>query len=111
MHDHCGSLRYPRRALDVDLSFPIVAFQQVSATVEWTQNLGDYPVLHFEDRRDEFLRRPFRPWFLTGSGREQQSVFPLDQRSVRAQQRRRPDFSGDLWEAFGRDYEGTGAEK
>jgi hypothetical protein len=27
-------------------------------------------VLHFEDRRDEFLRGPFGPWSLTGSGRE-----------------------------------------
>src|SRR6202158_4275046 len=28
-------------------------------------------VLHFEDRRDEILRGPFRPGSLTGSGREQ----------------------------------------
>jgi hypothetical protein len=26
--------------------------------------------LHFENRRDEFLRRPFGPWSLTDSGRE-----------------------------------------
>jgi hypothetical protein len=25
--------------------------------------------LHFEDRRDEFLRGPFGPWSLTGSGK------------------------------------------
>jgi len=37
-------------------------------------------VLHFEDRGDEFLRGPLRPCSLTGLGREQQSVFPLDQR-------------------------------
>src|SRR5450759_5516196 len=43
--------------------------------------------LYFEDRRDEFLRGPFRPWSLTGSGREQQSIFPLDQRPVKTQQR------------------------
>src|SRR5450755_2747399 len=27
-------------------------------------------VLHFQDRRDEFLRGPFGPWSLTVSGRE-----------------------------------------
>src|SRR5450631_1047411 len=42
-------------------------------------------VLHFEDRRDEFLRGPFRPGSLTDSGREQPSVFPLDQRPVKTQ--------------------------
>jgi hypothetical protein len=34
-------------------------------------------VLHFEDRCDEFLRGPFRPWSLTGSGREEQSYLRL----------------------------------
>jgi hypothetical protein len=48
-------------------------------------------VLHFEDRCDEFLRGPCRPWSLTDSGCEQQSVFPLDQCPVKTQQRRRPD--------------------
>ena len=43
-------------------------------------------MLHFEDRRDEILRGPFRPWSLTAPGREQHSAFPLDQRPVKAQQ-------------------------
>jgi len=68
-------------------------------------------VLHFEDRCDEFLRGPFRPWSLTGSGREQQSVFPLDQRPMKAQQRRGLNSNGDLWEAVGSDQEGTDAEQ
>ena len=55
--------------------------------------------------------RPFRPWSLTGSGREQQSVFPLDQRPMKAQQRRRSDSDRNLWEAFGRHQEGTDAEQ
>jgi hypothetical protein len=68
-------------------------------------------VLHFEDRRDEILRGPFRSWSLTGSGREQQSVFPLDQRSVKTQQRRWPDSNRNLWEAVRSDQEGTDAEE
>jgi len=68
-------------------------------------------VLHFEDRRDEILRGPFGPWSLTGSGREQQSIFPLDQRPVKAQQRRGLNSNGNLWEAVGSDQEGTDAEK
>jgi hypothetical protein len=52
--------------------------------------------LRFKDRRDEFLRGPFGPWSLTGSGREQRSVFPLDQRPVKEQQRRRPDSNCNL---------------
>jgi hypothetical protein len=67
--------------------------------------------LHFEDRRDEFLRGPFGPWSLSGSGREQESVFPLDQRPVKAQQRRRPDSNCNLREAIGSDPEGTDAEQ
>ena len=54
---------------------------------------------------------PFRPWSLTGSGREYESVFPLDQRSVKAQQRRWPDSNRNLREAIGGDPEGTGAEQ
>jgi hypothetical protein len=68
-------------------------------------------VLHFEDCRDEFLRGPFRSWSLTGSGREQQSIFPLDQRPVKAQQHRRSDSNRNLWEAFGRHQESTDAEE
>jgi hypothetical protein len=40
-------------------------------------------MLHFEDRCDEFLRGPAGPGPLTDSGREQQSVFSLDQRPVK----------------------------
>jgi hypothetical protein len=47
----------------------------------------------------------------TGSGREQESVFPLDQRPVKAQQRRRPDSNCNLREAIGGDPEGTNAEQ
>src|SRR5450631_522701 len=68
-------------------------------------------VLHFEDRRDEILRGPFRPWSLTGSGREQQSIFPLDQRPMKAQQRRGLNSNGNLWEAVGSDQEGTDAQE
>jgi len=68
-------------------------------------------VLHFEDRCDEFLRGPFRPWSLTVSGREQQAVFPLDQRPMKAQQRRGLNSNGNLWEAVGSDQEGTDAEQ
>ena len=68
-------------------------------------------VLHFEDRRDEILRGPFRPWSLTGSGREQQSIFPLDQRPMKAQQRRRPDSNRNLGEAVRSNQEGTDAEE
>jgi hypothetical protein len=67
--------------------------------------------LYFEDRRDEFLRGPFGPSSLTDSGREQQSVFPLDQRPVKTQQRRRPDSNRNLGEAIGSDPEGTDAEQ
>src|SRR5450631_674682 len=67
--------------------------------------------LHFEDRRDEFLRGPFGPWSLTVSGRKQQSVFPLDQRPVKAQQRRRLDSNRNLREAIGGDPEGSNAEQ
>jgi hypothetical protein len=68
-------------------------------------------VLHFEDRCDEFLRGPFRPWSLTGSGREQQSVFPLNQRPMKAQQRRGLNSNRNLREAIGGDPEGTDAEQ
>jgi hypothetical protein len=67
--------------------------------------------LHFEDRRDEFLRGPFGTWPSPGSGREQQSVFPLDQRPVKAQQRRGLNSNGNLWEAVGSNQEGTNAEQ
>jgi hypothetical protein len=44
--------------------------------------------LHFEDRCDELLRGPFRPWSLTDSGREQQSPpGPLRARSRRSSTR------------------------
>ena len=59
----------------------------------------------------EFRRGPFRPWSLTGSGREQQSVLPLDQRPVKAQQRRGLNSNGNLWEAVGSHQEGTNAEQ
>jgi hypothetical protein len=68
-------------------------------------------VLHFEDRRDEILRGPFRPWSLTGSGREQQSVFSLDQRPMKAQQGRWPDSNRNLGEAVRNDQAGTDAEE
>jgi hypothetical protein len=66
--------------------------------------------LHFEDRRDEFLRGPFGTWPSPGSGREQQSVFPLDQRPVKAQQRRGLNSNGNLCEAVASNQEGTNAE-
>src|SRR5450631_652988 len=67
--------------------------------------------LHLENRGDEFLRGPFGPWTPTGGWCEQQSVFPLDQRPVKAQQRRRFDSNRNLWEAFGRHHEGTDTEE
>src|SRR5450759_3255255 len=68
-------------------------------------------VLHFEDRCDEILRGPFRPWSLTGSGSEQQAIFPLEQRPMKAQQRRRPDSNRNLGEAVRSNQEGTDAEE
>jgi hypothetical protein len=67
--------------------------------------------LHLENRRDEILRGPFWPWSLTVSGREQQSVFPLDQPSVKAQQRRWPYSNRNLREAVRSDQTGTDAEE
>ena len=67
--------------------------------------------LHFEDRRDEFLRGPFGTWPSPGSGCEQQSVFPLDQRPVKAQPRRGLDSNGNLCEAVASNQEGTNAEQ
>jgi len=68
-------------------------------------------VPHFEDRRDKFLRGPFRSWSLADAECEQQSIFPLDQRPVKAQQRRRPNSDRNLREAIGGDLEGTNAEQ
>jgi hypothetical protein len=45
------------------------------------------------------------------SGRKQQSIFPLDQRPMNAQRRRRPDSNRNLREAIGGDPEGTDAEQ
>ena len=54
---------------------------------------------------------PFGPWSLTGSGREQQSVLPLDQRPLKAQQRRGLNSNGNPSEAVGSDQEGNDAEQ
>jgi hypothetical protein len=53
------------------------------------------------------------PLALGAGGRwcEQQSVFSLHQRPVKAQQRRWSDSNRNLWEAFGRHQESTDTEE
>jgi hypothetical protein len=49
--------------------------------------------LHFEDRRDEFLRGPFGPWSLTGSGRESGAL------GVKNTHHRKATHSNEAWRA------------
>jgi hypothetical protein len=67
--------------------------------------------LHLENRGDEFLCGPFGPWAPTGCWCKQEAVFPLDQRPMKAQKRRRSDSNRNLWEALGRDQKDTDTEK
>jgi hypothetical protein len=52
-------------------------------------------VLHLEDHGNQFLRRTLGSGPTTRLTREQQTVFPLNQCSVKSQQRRGPDGDGD----------------